>query len=329
MALVQPLQTSPALRKFFSAIKADWTKKQYVFLLEKYLAWKNCKEYDELLKDNSIQIQSDIENYIAKLRSENLSKTYIKQNAYSLILFFSMNDIILNTTKLYKITSAVQIQSHSLGNAYTDEQVRKILETIPTKQTPKNHIKHLRTKALVHLIASSGVRIGAIHNLSLWDLIPFKNTYALKVYANSKPDEYTAFITPQAKKVLDEYLSERFGKSDFLPRTPRPAKIEQNHDNFVFDLNHDNIRNLLLRLLRKAQVRNKVEGTSKYEIPLIHGFRKRFNTILKNNKEINISAIEKLMGHSTTVQLDNSYYKPTLDQLFTEYEKGIEGLEIR
>lgn len=59
-----------------------------------------------------------------------------------------------------------------------------------------------------------------------------------------------------------------------------------------------------------------------------HGFRKRFATVLKSNKEINLSITEKLMGHSTTVKLDNSYFKPTLDIMFDEYRKAIPELTI-
>ena len=59
-----------------------------------------------------------------------------------------------------------------------------------------------------------------------------------------------------------------------------------------------------------------------------HGFRKRFATILKSNKEINLSISEKLLGHSTTVQLDNVYFKPTLDVMYEEYQKAIPELVL-
>ena len=59
-----------------------------------------------------------------------------------------------------------------------------------------------------------------------------------------------------------------------------------------------------------------------------HGFRKRFATVLKSNKEINLSISEKLLGHSTTVQLDNHYFKPTLEVMFDEYQKAIPDLSI-
>ena len=59
-----------------------------------------------------------------------------------------------------------------------------------------------------------------------------------------------------------------------------------------------------------------------------HGFRKRFATVLKSNKEINLSISEKLLGHSTTVPLDNVYFKPVLEVMFDEYQKAIPELVI-
>jgi integrase/recombinase XerD len=59
---------------------------------------------------------------------------------------------------------------------------------------------------------------------------------------------------------------------------------------------------------------------------LCHAFRRRFNTILKLNKESNSPLIERLMGHD--MKLDNSYFQPTLDDLFAEYQKGMADLTI-
>jgi len=59
-----------------------------------------------------------------------------------------------------------------------------------------------------------------------------------------------------------------------------------------------------------------------------HGFRKRFVTAMKDNDLVNISLAEKLTGHSVTVPLDDSYHKPILERLFSEYQKHIPQLVI-
>ena len=80
------------------------------------------------------------------------------------------------------------------------------------------------------------------------------------------------------------------------------------------------------RIISKAIFRKKTDG--RFEIMSCHGFRKRFATVLKSNSSINLSISEKLLGHSTTVRLDNHYFKPELEQLYDEYKKAIPDLMI-
>jgi hypothetical protein len=44
--------------------------------------------------------------------------------------------------------------------------------------------------------------------------------------------------------------------------------------------------------------------------------------------DVNISIAEKLLGHSSSVKLDNVYFKPSKEQLFNEYQKAISDLLI-
>lgn len=57
-----------------------------------------------------------------------------------------------------------------------------------------------------------------------------------------------------------------------------------------------------------------------------HGFRKRFNTILKLENGVNYNVAEKLMGHRNG--LDRVYLTPTLEELFSEFVKAIHKIEI-
>ena len=82
----------------------------------------------------------------------------------------------------------------------------------------------------------------------------------------------------------------------------------------------------MCRLCRK--LKRKLASESRYEIMSAHGFRKRFDTVLKMRSDVNINLAERLLGHSRTIKLDNNYFRPTLDQLFTEYLKGLPGLLI-
>jgi predicted RNase H-like nuclease (RuvC/YqgF family) len=82
--------------------------------------------------------------------------------------------------------------------------------------------------------------------------------------------------------------------------------------------------------MRKVDHIGNNEGSKmRKDIPLIHGFRKFFNTALMN-ADVNLSFKELLMGHS--VKLDDVYYDKnsgkSQTKLLEEYSKAIEYLTI-
>jgi hypothetical protein len=79
------------------------------------------------------------------------------------------------------------------------------------------------------------------------------------------------------------------------------------------------------------KVKNNTKGNPKkqfirHKIQLNHGFRKRFNTILKLNNDVNDNAIEKMMGHSNG--LDSTYLQIADEKLFHEFWKGVDDLTV-
>ena len=55
-------------------------------------------------------------------------------------------------------------------------------------------------------------------------------------------------------------------------------------------------------------------------------FRKRFNTILKINNDVNSNIAEKLMAHKKG--LDGVYLQPTREECFNEFVKAILQLTV-
>lgn len=58
---------------------------------------------------------------------------------------------------------------------------------------------------------------------------------------------------------------------------------------------------------------------------IAHGFRKFFTTQLVNSK-INPEIREMLLGHK--IGLTSCYYNPSIDEMYSEYEKAIDNLTI-
>ena len=297
---------------FHSAIRSEKTKETYDRLLGSFMKYYNLnshKDFDTLISWNPKELQTRIEDYVMYLRSEGKSHAMINSTLCSLSLFFSMNDVILNWKKLKKLLPE---RKKTMGDKpYTTDQIRQIFR----------NTTNLKFRAIIHFMASSGVRVGSFEELRVKDLEDFKDgCKSVKVYAGSK-DEYYTFIHAEAIQSLEEYLESRRKKGEII-----------NGDSWVFisnglaKPNSQSIKSGMCRFVTKALNRKRSEA--RFDVMACHGFRKRFATILKSNKEINLSISEKLLGHSTTIQLDNRYFKPTLEVIFDEYQKAIPDLVI-
>lgn len=302
------LKNQRSILLFESGIKAKATLKAYTNALDQFLKFTKIHDYDSLINLESKKIQVIVEDYLMICKTKYRYGTI--DNFFSAIqLFFTMNDVNINFKKIRKMFPE---REKPLGDkAYTTEDVKLLLDTTKT----------LKFKALIYLLSSSGVRAGSVHEMQIKDLKDMTDgCKALTVYPNTK-DEYHTFISPECVQALDIY---------FEQRTKNGEKITENSYLFLTDRHAkflpEYVSITMCRLAKKLHDRNRIE--SRYDKMASHGMRKRFNSILKMRHDCNLSLAERLMGHSTSIQLDNSYFKPTLDQLFSEYLKSLPDLMI-
>ena len=97
-SLANSMQRSLIL--FHSAIKSKQTLECYDLALNKFTEYFIIKDHDSLLSINPSKIQEMIEDYLIYRKNHGLSRSTIRNNLASLQLFFSMNDITCNWTKL-------------------------------------------------------------------------------------------------------------------------------------------------------------------------------------------------------------------------------------
>ena len=288
------------------------TKKHYSNYLDEFRRYFIIKDYDKLLSIEQKKLQEMVEDFVIYHKSRSLSASFIAGKICALKLFFSMNDVILNWNKLNKMLPE---KTKPTGDkAYTTEQIQILL----------NGTSNLEYRALINFMSASGVRVGSFEELKIRHLQDMPNgCKSVKVY----PDtiyEYFTFIHQEAVESLHEYLESRKRKGE---------KITD--DSWVFCSPFDNekplptrtITSAMGRYVKKSLGREKAKS-GRYEIMSSHGIRKRFDTILKSNRMVNISLAERLMGHSQTIPLDNSYFKPVIEQLFDEYQKAIPQLIV-
>lgn len=315
-----------ALSEVTQRLHNEVTKKAYLYQLRCYLSWTKKESYDDLIKQTNEDIQKNLEDYCRYLQTEKHSRSFYNIIYSALTFFYEINYKLINRTR---IRTMIEPNDDKVGgDAYTNEDVKKILEAIDRTKKKDYKIKtKLRSKALVHLLASSGIRIGSLKELRVKDIEKIEDCYSVKVYANTKYEHLT-FLTPEASLVLSEYLKEREAKwidKIKIDRYDKEIKITF-QDSLVFDLHLETIRSSLNRIVRKAKLQES-KVWKRYDKPLAHAFRKRFNTVAKTNKEVNRDLIERMLGHSL-LKLDDAYLKSTKEILFMEFKKIIPELTI-
>jgi len=302
-----------SLLVFQSSLKSEVTIKQYTWYLNKFIDFYKLKNFDSICKIEPQKLQIMIEDYIMDLR-KHYSPNSIPMFFYPLQSFFEANEVDLKWKKIKKLFP--QKIKLSGDEAYSDEDVKKMLDYAIT----------IRNKALIHFLASSGVRIGAMPDLKLKHLgdMPL-GCKSILVYEDSV-EEYTTFLTPEASKILDEYLQVRKNDREYIsPESPvfrikYRMGIEKSKP-----MSDKSIQGVIWRCVVQSHVERTKKGV-RYSKQQDHAFRKRFKTTLQLNSDVNPSIIEKLMGHKRG--LDGVYFKPTTEQLFEEFRKGIVDLTL-
>jgi len=203
------------------------------------------------------------------------------------------------------------------GKAWTNDEITHFLSLTTS----------LRNKAIIHLIASTGCRIGALENLKIKHISDMpENCKSVSFYENST-EEYFSFCTSESSHVLDMYLEERRKAGEYLtPESPLFRNTYRVAIGKAKPMSLKGYKSMLHEIMKK--VRGKGDGL-RYEKSMFHAFRHRFNTILKNNREINISLAERLMGHfNKLIPTDTTYHNPSPNILFEEFKKAIPDLTL-
>ena len=124
---------------FEEAIKSEETKRQYRYLLEKFVEFVK-KEYSEVLKVSDLlqlnddYLQKQLEDYLIFCKKR-VGHSSIKVRFSALELFFAMNDRVLNFKKIRKMfPQKIKVLG---GHAWETSEIKRILESttsLGTKQ---------------------------------------------------------------------------------------------------------------------------------------------------------------------------------------------------
>ena len=249
---------------------------------------------------------------------------------------FDMNDVAISWNRIYSTYPELDNMSGSSG--WTRKDIAAML-----KRT-----RNTQDRALILLLASSGVRSGALSPLNWGDLRPVYRAggrltldpgeeggelacAALEVYRGSS-ESYTAFATPEAFAAIQEYGREWFnmagrqaGPNDPIFVTTRviPKRAAK-----------QTIQKRIKEAVEKSGLRDAGKDGKRFRVPLMNGFRRFYNKTCKEAAMSGDSTLgslikkEYMMGHRGLTSLDENYFKTDVLELAAEYVKAVPDLTI-
>jgi len=312
---IEDLESQKSFQIFVNAIKTEGTRKYYLRDLYTFLKFTKISDFDTLAGLSTDDIQDNLESYVLLLRKRGVKA--VRTRVCGPELFFEMNKKLFYKKILHKLFPSDD-RPLAGGVAYTNEDILTMLAST----------KRVRTTAIIHFLASTGIRPGGIADP------PFKKKHlvkmpegchAVKVYDDSR-EGYWAFLTPEAVHTLDHYLESRKLNGEIITEESYLFANYKSGNPKTEYLTTNGLTQILKNIVRLSGVkRTKVNGKH-YDKALSYGFRKRFNTILKLNNDVNSNIAEKLMAHKRG--LDGRYLAPTIEECFTEFKKAIPQLTI-
>jgi len=130
--------------------------------------------------------------------------------------FCEMNDMTLNWRKINRF---IEEKKRTVQDrAYTKEEIRRTLDKCDE-----------RKRVMILLLASTGMRIGALPQLKIKHLAGVLNgsLYQISVYAGTS-SQYITFCTSECAKAIDDYLDYRSRCGEKL--TPESSLIREQFD---------------------------------------------------------------------------------------------------
>jgi site-specific recombinase XerD len=242
---------------FINSIKSEVTKKVYEEGVKLYLKFCNLSTLSELLMITDPQKQ--IIEYIMSLRKRGLSSNTISTWLLGIYHLYEMNDVPLNKKKINMFKG--EFSRKVIDRAYRHEEISKILD-----------VSDLRMKVIILLMASTGMRVGALPSLRIRNLEKIDSVYKVTVYEGTNQQYYT-FCTPECASYIDAY---------FEQRTHNGEKID--NDSYLIR-NQFDITDL-------EQIRNKSKGVKLntirriVDIVLIKSGVKTVDRTSRNRKEV-------------------------------------------
>jgi integrase len=162
----------------------------------------DSKDLKEMILNYVLNMRKAAKNSAGKPKRGQISVNSIKTYIKGIESFCNEHEISLPWKKISKYYPEDVTNEY---RSYTRDEILKLLT-----------VADLRDRCIILLMASSGVRVGAISNLNLKSLKKVDDGLGiLTVYGKSKKSTYDTLVTPECMSTIEEYLTQRrkFGET--------------------------------------------------------------------------------------------------------------------
>ena len=313
---------------FEQSIKSQYTRRVYVTCLKIYFEFPGSRKL--IHSTDTRKIEDHITDFITSMKKQGKSFGAIQNYISPIIIYYRTKRASLDTKHIHGYLP--EFRKSKKDRAYTYDEIHRLLD-----------IADERMRVIILLLASTGMRVGAIPELRLRNIevveSEYGKIYKITIYEGFK-EEYISFTTPECSTAIDNYLAmrsrygENFSPNSFLIR-------EQFDIRDQFDVlkckqvKANTISRQLIDLAERSGIRkkeaevlkeNKKRAEIRKDVPIAHGFRKFFSSKLVE-ADLKTELRWLLEGHNLKGN-DPAYVRTTEKHLQEEYEKAIDNLTI-
>jgi len=251
---------SQAYENFIAALeqKSPETKRTYAESFKHYLKFNETEDAENLLKFEQKDLQQKIRDFMQDLKESNLSYSSINKAYWAVRKFYAANEVMVNRdwVELYKPKRESREEE---DRPYTKDEVRACI-------SKADQLGDLRVKAAIMIMATSGVRVGALPDIRIKDLeyLESYKLYCLTIYPLDAMSKYRTFLTPQASEIVTKMKGKKQDKEPLLT-SKRDSDIPISKVAIQVDI---------WRLLQRVGMREVTSALDRKNVKLAHGFRK-------------------------------------------------------
>ena len=340
-------------KKYEASIKSQQTRTVYTITFRDILDSitelngtfeDKVRQFYELAKNNPENVQELLEQYAIHLNARSKkprdSDEYLNPNTFTnkfkgIKKFCKVNRIAIIWDSIMEFEPEKNNNKQTRG--FTTQEIKIILE----------HSTNIRTDLATLLISSCGSRSGELEELRWEQISPIyecDGKYSFEesensiivcacviVYAGTS-SEYQTLISIEAWDKLQSLKTQWIQKTGRDPLGSDYVFLKSGTEILPFAKN--GIQKKLTQVVRKSQVQIKLDGERRFENPVTHAFRKRYNKIMtelenKNDSHGNHIRKERLMGHKSGISsLESNYFFSNILESVPQYLQAMPKLMI-